>query len=235
MDSAGSLCTRTEVSQGRDNWHEHPALRLRQIEEPVALVEPPGIIILRIDHHSEAGKVCARRARYRISKQHGADLAAPKRHRDGQPTKQYGGNAGIVRELGRYGIWQFLQEDAGSRQRVISGQRRGRRFNDHKATCNAPADVLRGLLLEVSVQRCDATREGRSIMGACQGDDDKRRIGHSCFTSRRWCSKARLKAATGSGGSIRAAAKRSDASRDRRVTSISAMSFCTASRSVAVT
>lgn len=128
------------------------------------LVEPLRRIVLGINKESKDTKFGSGDPHDDISQQDATKAAALIRLGNRQPAKQGGGYDGITRQLlGHFGS-QRIQRHARGSERIETRKITGGNMHRHKAGGDAPLDVLRGLLSQISVQSIRSAHETRAVM-----------------------------------------------------------------------
>lgn len=171
-------------------------------------VELGGHLILGIDDQRKGGNVCPRRPRQRIGQQRTAQPLALEVLIDSQPPHADSRNRRVARQLFASFRWKVGQQNAAGSECVKTSNALALRHIERNKTGYDPApDVLANLLVEIMIQRRNATFESAAIMGFVERRDPKGRLTHSGATSLRRRAKARSSAGTGWGSAKSACAK----------------------------
>jgi hypothetical protein len=174
----------------------------------VVTVELGGQLIRGIDDQRKSSNVGPRRPRQRIGQQRAAHPLTLEVLIDSQPPHADGVYRRVTRQLFAGFRRKIGQQNAAGRQRVKASNALALRHIKRDKTGGDPTpDVLADLLVEIMIQRRDATFEGATLMGFVERRDPKGRLTHSGATSLRRRAKARSSAGAGWGGANSACAK----------------------------
>ena len=168
------LALRLEGEEFFDGFYEaEEAVGLGgQGDEIVAEIEVARLVVFGVNDHGGGGHFAAmeKHAMERIKKQQFADAAPAEVLADGQPAEQGGRDAWVAGDFFRDDWREIAEVDDVGRQSVKAGDRFAIRGDD-KGGRDVFADVLSSLLLQVAVERVDATRKSRSIVGRSERFD----------------------------------------------------------------
>jgi len=170
-------------------------------------VKPCRGFVFRINNQCEGSNVRVGGASERIGKKGRAQASPLKARVDCEPTQTYGRNRRVARQFLREIPWKIRQHDTCRSKRVEAGNTASC-VSGHETGRDAAPDVLANLLPKVRIEWPDSTSEATTVGRRIEGRDAKHgslQVFRSLFA----LENARLRAALGFGGVMRAFANAS--------------------------
>ena len=128
-------------------------------------IKPAGVVIDGIDDERKYRRLRACCAGDRVEDEGGTETLprVPRRH--GEATDEASWQQRITRQTVRQISGEIGHRQAAGRERVVARYFAAGTDRD-ETVGQAAADILRNLLVEVTIERLDATREAASVVGA---------------------------------------------------------------------